>query len=111
MKVILECPKCNKVIDETEELDSIEAEKLCDDVLKDPFILWCKECDVKLVPIIVKTVPITVKSDIMTVLTQEELLTGINNCLGRNDISEIEYTILNSLKYLLLTQDKTIIKD
>jgi len=53
MKVILKCPKCGKIINETKELDSIdEAEKLRDDALINPLIGWCKDCDVKPLPII-----------------------------------------------------------
>ena len=46
----------------------------------------------------------------MTFLTQEDLIAEIDICLGRNDLSEVEFTILHALKYLLLTQDKVIIE-
>lgn len=53
MKVILKCPKCKKIINEIKELDSIEeAEKLRNDALINPLIGWCKECDIKPIPII-----------------------------------------------------------
>lgn len=47
----------------------------------------------------------------VTILPQEELLTQINTCLGRSDLTEVEFTILHSLKYLILTQSKTIVKE
>lgn len=54
MKVILRCPECGKIINETEELDSeAEAKKLYEDALVNPLTGWCKDCDRKPIPEII----------------------------------------------------------
>ena len=53
MKVILKCPECGKIINETKELESEEeAEMLYKDALINPLIGWCRDCDMKATPII-----------------------------------------------------------
>ena len=54
-KVSLICARCGRVINETRELDSVElAWKVHDDALYNPFIGWCKDCDKKPEPHIVR---------------------------------------------------------
>ncbi len=54
MKVILKCPECGKIINESKEVDFLEeAKELHKDALTNPLIGWCKDCDVKPIPIII----------------------------------------------------------
>ncbi|MCK5014254.1 MAG: hypothetical protein KAS66_10580 [Candidatus Omnitrophica bacterium] len=54
MKVIIKCPKCGKILNETKPLSSEEeADKLYKDALVNPLIGWCRDCDIKGTPEIV----------------------------------------------------------
>ena len=53
MKVIIKCPECGKILNETKPLSSEEeADKLYKDALVNPLIGWCRDCDIKATPII-----------------------------------------------------------
>ena len=55
MKVIIKCPKCGKILNETKELTSInKAEKLYKDALINPLIGYCNNCDTKGIPEIIE---------------------------------------------------------
>lgn len=54
MKVMIKCPECGKILNETKPLSSEEeADKLYKDALVNPLIGWCRECDIKGTPEIV----------------------------------------------------------
>ena len=41
---------------------------------------------------------------IMTILNQNEMITQVNNCLGRVDLNEVDFTILHSIKHMIAVQ-------
>lgn len=54
-KVELRCEKCDKILNETTELDNLDlAERCKQDALVNPLLGWCKECDAKPTPHIVE---------------------------------------------------------
>lgn len=53
IQVFIKCPGCDKEINRTKDLDSMElAEKIKFDALLDPMIGWCNDCDRKPLPFI-----------------------------------------------------------
>ena len=55
MKVIIKCPGCGKVLNETKSLTSEEeANNLYRDALVNPLIGWCLDCDKKGTPEIMR---------------------------------------------------------
>jgi len=54
-KIELRCPGCKKLINETKVIDDKElADKLYFDALINPLIGWCRKCDRKPIPKIIK---------------------------------------------------------
>lgn len=47
---------------------------------------------------------------IMTILTQDEMISQVNNCLGRGDLKEIDFTILHSIKHMIAVQENISLK-
>lgn len=43
---------------------------------------------------------------IMTILDQNEMITQVNNCLGRVDLNEVDFTILHSIKHVIAVQEE-----
>lgn len=54
MKVVLRCPECGKIVNETIELPSIEkAKEIENSVSLYPLLGWCDDCDRKPIPEII----------------------------------------------------------
>ena len=54
MKVMIKCPECGKILNETKPLSSEEeADKLYNAALVHPLLGWSRECDIKGTPEIV----------------------------------------------------------
>ena len=54
MKVILKCPVCGKIVNETIEIESIEKAKEIENAASlNPLFGWCDDCDRKPIPEII----------------------------------------------------------
>ena len=47
---------------------------------------------------------------IMTILTQDEMISQVNKCLCRVDLKEIDFTILHSIKHMIAVQENISLK-
>ena len=54
-KVELRCDNCNALINDTDEMDSLDVAKMIEqDALINPLIGWCERCDMKPTPHIIE---------------------------------------------------------
>ena len=46
----------------------------------------------------------------MTILTKDEMNLQVNKCLGRDDLKEIDFAILHSIKHMIAVQENISLK-